>query len=717
MNSIKALWFAGLLLFAPVLQADEGMWLPSLLNQQQIDRIQQMGANLSADDIYNINTSSLKDAVISLNGGSCTGELVSSQGLFLTNHHCGYGQIQQHSTEDMNILRDGFWAADKTDELHNKGMYVSFLISVEDVSEQVLSSVTRDMSEQQRRDSINKVISRLVRTATEQTHYNANVKSFYNDNQYLLLVYETFRDVRLVGAPPHFIGKFGGDTDNWMWPRHTGDFALFRIYSAPDGSPADYSENNIPLVPRHYLPISLKGYGEGDFAMIMGYPGSTNRYLTAQGVKFTMDVVNSTRIVARNPKLEIIRGYMSTSEAATIQYATKHARSSNYYKYSIGQNRGIERLKVAERKHEVENQFAKWVNADAGRVEKYGDALGLIEEAYRHIDDDIAVNFITEAFHAGPEIFQMARHFESFQRSLEKRSKEPVSESNVSRLRERGESFFKDYHPETDQKIVAALTKVYADNVHPNYHPKFIGEINRKFKGDYDAWAAWLFNKSFLADVEKYMAFLDNPKIKTIKNDPILKATIQIYDMLSKARGDNEPQREMLDRGYRILMEGLLDMDSDNDFYPNANSTMRLTYGNISGYEPRDGVFYNYHTTLKGYIEKEIPGDREFDVWPRLKELYYASDFGPYADANGMLYTCFISNNDITGGNSGSPVINADGELIGIAFDGNWEAMSGDIVFETELQKCINVDIRFVMWVIDKFAGATHLIEEMKLVK
>jgi hypothetical protein len=700
-------------------QADEGMWLPSLLNKVNIEKMREMGARLTADDIYDINNSSLKDAVISLNGGSCTGELVSDQGLFLTNHHCGYGQIQQHSSEDNNILRDGFWAPTKADELPNSGMFVSFLVSVEDVTDKVLAGVTDDMDEATRTDSINKAIGE-VRESTEvdSTYHHISIKSFHGGNQYLLLVYETYRDVRLVGTPPHFIGKFGGDTDNWMWPRHTGDFSMFRIYTAPDGSPAEFSEDNIPLEPRHHFPVSLKGYNEGDFAMVMGYPGSTNRYLTADGVKFTMDVINQTRINLRKAKLDIIREYMATSDKATIQYASKHARSSNYYKYSIGQNRGLERLKVVDKKQQIEEDFTNWINQDEERKAKYGEALSLIAEAYDNTNDNKAISYISEAFLYGPEIFISAFRYHKLNNLLkDAKNNSKEIESTITSLKESADKFFKDYDAGTDMRIVAALAEIFANDIDETYHPAFIKTINKKYKGDYSKWAGKLFKKSIFSSQEDLYAFLDNPKQKKLAKDPVFEAANQIMSARAKASKDNKDDKTKLDRGYRLFLNGLLAMNGEESYYPNANSTMRLTYGSIDGYEPADAVYYNYYTTLDGYIEKEIPGDREFDVWPRMKELHANSEFGLYADKDGTLRTCFISNNDITGGNSGSPVINANGELIGIAFDGNWEAMSGDIAFETELQKCINVDIRYVLWVIDTFAGATHLVDEMTLVK
>jgi hypothetical protein len=704
-------------MYSLLAQADEGMWLPSLINKIDINKMHQMGAKLTADDIYNINNSSLKDAVIALNGGSCTGELVSDKGLFLTNHHCGYGQIQQHSTQEQNILRDGFWAETLADELPNEGMTVWFLLRVEDVSQRVFENINDQMDEAQRLDSINSTIAQIQNEATADTHYHAQVKPVFNQNQYLLFVYEIYEDVRLVGAPPHFIGKFGGDTDNWMWPRHTGDFSMFRIYTAPDGSPAEYSKDNIPLKPRYHIPISLKGIDEGDFAMIMGFPGSTNRYLTSDGVDYTMNIVNKTRIKVREPKLEIIRDYMASSDLATIQYASKHAPSSNYYKYSIGQNRGIENLNLVERKKKIEKDFTNWMKDDEQRIEKYGEALELIHSAYANVDDDKAMYFIAEAFLRGPEIFVMAQKLSKLASLLKSNASDEQIDQMCQSLKSQFDDFFDDYDSQTDQKIVAALSRVYVNNVDEKYYPSFIKTIKKKHKNDYSQWADRLFSKSFIHDEQKLAAFLEKPKLRKIQRDPIYIAAKNISKISHKAREQYSSDNEKLNKGYRLFMKGLLEMYPDSSFYPNANSTMRLTYGVVKGYEPRDAVEYNYYTTLSGYIEKEIPGDREFDVWPRLKELYYNKEYGNYADKNGQLITCFITNNDITGGNSGSPVINGNGELIGIAFDGNWEAMSGDIVFEHQLQRCINVDIRYVLWVIDVFAGATHLVDEMTLIQ
>jgi hypothetical protein len=711
------LLFAGTIILFSKASADEGMWLPSFLSEINIEKMHKMGSELTEEDIFNINSSSLKDAVIVLDGGSCTGELVSPEGLFLTNHHCGYNEIQNHSSEENNILENGFWARTKEEELSNPGKTVSFLIRVEDVTDTINSVITSGMDEKVRRDSIESLSSRLESAATRGTDYDAFVKDLYESNRYYLFVTESYSDIRLVAAPPQSIGKFGGDTDNWMWPRHTGDFSIFRIYTGPDGKPAGYSKDNIPLKSRHFLPISLKGYEKGDFTMVMGYPGSTKRYLTSEGVKNVMEVTNNTRINVRKKRLEIIADYMSTGEKATIQYASKYARSSNYYKYSIGQNRVLTHLNVFEKKKETENQFREWVNTDEKRKLKYGEVLKMISEAYSNNDDDIANQYFNEVFIRGIEIFQMANRFSDLKLMMKNRLGKEMINKSTDIIREQLTDYFKDYDAATDQKLVAALTEIYIDHVNPKYYPEFYKTIKGKYKGDYDQWAADIFKKSFFDEEEKVNSFLNNPNLMKLSNDPALKISGDIYNLSSSIKKDNKADLDNLDKGYKLYMEGLMEMNSGSQFYPNANSTMRLTWGKIDDYIPADAVQYDYFTTLKGYIEKEIPGDREFNVWPRMKELYFANDYGDYADRDGTLHTCFITDNDITGGNSGSPVIDNKGELIGIAFDGNWEAMSGDIAFESNLQRCINVDIRFVLWIIDKFAGATNLIDEMTILK
>ena len=680
--------------------------------------MQEMGCELSAEDIYSINNSSLKDAIVALDHGSCTAELISKDGLLLTNHHCGFGEIQSHSSVEHDYLQDGFWAMSKEEELPNPGKSVTFLVRVEDVTDKVLADVTNEMSENARGEKINAAAEAIKKEAKGDTHYEVYVRDFFNSNKFYLFVTETFRDVRLVGAPPQALGKFGGDTDNWMWPRHTNDFSMFRIYCAPDGSPADYSEENVPYHPKKFLPISLKGVEEGDFAMVFGYPGRTNRYASSFGIEYTINGTNTARIDVREKKLDIISEYMATSQKAKIQYASKHARSANYYKNAIGQNEALTKLKVVEQKRELEKEFTNWVNANQGRKEKYGEALTMIEEFYEDSEAAKARDYLAEALLRGPEIFMFAYQASPLAELL----KEPEeNKERIERVAERMQArlgdYFKDYDAATDQKITAALMEIYADKNAKAYQPDFFAEIQKKYKGDYAKYAEKMFKKSVFDDKEELTAFLENPSLKVLEKDMAFQAGKEVFGKYREILQLLAEKSEKLERGKRLFVAGLMEMQPDKKFYPDANSTMRLTYGKVLDYEPRDGVIYKYYTTTDGYLEKEIPGDYEFDVPARMKELLLDKNYGRYADEDGKLHAAFITNNDITGGNSGSPVINGKGELIGIAFDGNWEAMSGDIAFEPNLQRCINVDIRFVLWVIDVYAGANNLIEEMEIIE
>jgi hypothetical protein len=586
---------------------------------------------------------------------------------------------------------------------------------VEDVTDQVLKGVTNEMTEKERTDLITSASNRIESEAKGDTHYETYVRSFFNSNRYYLFVTETFRDVRLVGAPPQALGKFGGDTDNWMWPRHTADFSMFRVYSGPDGKPAGYSEDNIPYEPKHFLPISLKGMEEGDFAMVMGYPGSTNRYKTSYGVDYTMKVTNPVRMEVREKKLDILGDYMRTSQKARIQYASKYARSSNYYKYSIGQNKGLENLNVLSKKKALEDEFTRWVNSDSQRREKYGKALEYIADSYSESSDSRAREYMAEAMIRGPEIFMFAYRAIPIYRMLE--DEEPNMERVnmvIDRMKDGIDRYFKDYNAPTDQKVVAELLELYAENNDPKYYPDFFEDALKK---GFEKYTEKMFKKSVFDDKEELGEFLEDPSFKALKKDMAFQAARDIFEKYREIGDMAGEKDEQLSKGRRLFVAGLMEMQSDKNFYPDANSTMRLTYGRVLDYEPRDGVIYKHYTTTDGYLEKEIPGDDEFDVPERMKTLVLAEDFGRYAADDGKLHTCFITNNDITGGNSGSPVMNNRGELTGIAFDGNWEAMSGDIAFEPDLQRCINVDIRFVLWIIDKYAGATHLIDEMEVVE
>jgi hypothetical protein len=705
-----------LVILSGTVKADEGMWLPALIEKLNISQMKQMGCSISADEIYSINHSSLKDAVVALDHGSCTAELISAEGLLLTNHHCGFDEIQEHSTVDHNYLQNGFWAKTKEEELPNPSKSASFLIRFEDVTSKILPELNNTMTEDERSAKVREISAKIEKEATTDTQYDGRVQSLYNDNKYYLFVYETFRDIRLVGAPPQAMGKFGGETDNWMWPRHTADFSMFRIYCGKDGKPASYSKDNVPYQPKYHLPISLKGYKMDDFAMVMGYPGRTNRYKTSFGINYMMTVTNPIRIKVRSEKLRIMKEFMRTSPKARLMYAAKYASSSNYYKYSIGQNKGLQDLNVIEKKQQLEAKFTQWVNADPQRKTNYGEGLQLVAESYKNIDDEIASEYMVEAMIRGPEMFTFAYRTRSLYDALKAGiSKEKTS--NAAEIVQDGlNEFFRDYDSETDQKIAASLFRIYQENVAPQYQPPFFRVVKSKYGNDFNKYTKELYAKSVFGSEEKLNKFFNNPKAKVLEKDPLFQVALEIFRMMNVIGDETSKTTASLTKGNREFVGGLMEMESDKTLYPDANSTMRLTYGTVGDYIPRDGVKYNYFTTLRGYIEKEIPGDEEFSVPAKLKELYVAKDFGRYADKDGSLHTCFMTNNDITGGNSGSPVINGKGELIGIAFDGNWEAMSGDVAFENDIQKCINVDIRFVLWTIDKMAGAKNLIDEMTII-
>ena len=709
-----------LLVFVVVLtiktKADEGMWLPSLIAKLNIQKMNSLGCKLTADQIYSINHSSLKDAVVALDHGSCTAEIISAEGLLLTNHHCGFGEIQAHSSVEHDYLRDGFWATKHEDELSNPGKTVTFLISMEDVTDKVLKNVTDEMDNKTRSAKVREAAAKIEKEAKGDTGYETRVRSLFESNKYYLFISQTFKDVRLVGTPPQSIGKFGGETDNWMWPRHTGDFSMFRVYCAPDGKPAEYSPQNVPYHPKYFLPISLEGLNKNDFAMVMGYPGTTTRYRTSTEVKYMMDVVNDVRITVRAAKLDIIKDYMATSQKARIQYASKFARSSNYYKYSIGQNKGLAALNVIGKKESIEKDFLKWASETPQRKALYGSVLDSINSAYASVDEKIALEYAREALLRGAEIFAFAAKASSLDEALKGDDKAKITAAS-DELRGSLAEYFKDYDASTDQKIVGTLLKLYSQKVNAKYIPGFFSEIKTRYKGDFNAYARKLFAKTIFADQSKLESFLNRPSAKTLNRDMAYVAMRSMFETMSTISHELSKTTSKLETARRLFVAGLNEMNKDKSVYPDANSTMRLTFGTVDGYVPHDATYYNYFTTLKGYVEKGIPGDVDFDFPQRLVDLYYAKDYGPYADKDGTLHTCFTTNNDITGGNSGSPVMNGNGELVGIAFDGNWEAMSGDVAYEPELQKCICVDIRFVLWIIDKYAGAGKLIDEMKLIR
>ncbi|MBI5218961.1 MAG: S46 family peptidase [Bacteroidia bacterium] len=706
-------------------KADEGMWLLSLIGKNY-EKMKAMGLRLTPDDIYNINKACLKDAIVGLSnvtylqqgqGFFCTGEIISDQALVLTNHHCSYDVIQKHSAIEHDYLKNGFWAATKDQELTNEDLTASILVRMEDVTARILGELKPEMTESDRNSKINKIKKEIENEAKKGTGYDAFVKPMFDGNQFFLFVYETFTDVRIVGAPPSSIGKFGGDTDNWMWPRHTGDFSVMRIYMSKEGKPAKYSKDNVPYKPRHYLPVSIKGVKKDDYTMILGFPGSTQRFMPSWGVEETVERSNPIRIKVRTAKLDILRKDMASDDKIRIKYASKYAQSSNYWKYSIGQNKGLKRLGVFEQKKTLEEKFEKWMNASESRKETYGEVFDLIEKAYNtKKQNSIAFDYMMESMFQGAEISLFPFQLNVLAGSLKNTpDKKDIITGLVEDLKKVSAEYFKDYNTETDKKVFATMLKIYYKDVPKEFHFSAIQEIEKKYKGDIDKFTDKLFEKSFFTDEKKFNEFLADPSYKAIEKDPAYKFTQSLIDKFIEVQRKANSSTE-LNKGMRLFVAGLMEMEKDKTFYPNANATLRITYGKVSDYFPTDAVYYNYFTTLKGVIEKEDPKVDEFIVPAKLKELYEKKDYGRYADRDGAIHVCFTSNNDITGGNSGSPVINGDGELVGTAFDGNWEAMSGDIKFETDLQKTIVCDIRYVLFIMDKFAGAKNLIDEMKIV-
>lgn len=707
---------AALLWLVPVSKADEGMWLPFMIDDQLHLRMQEMGLKLSPEQIFSFNQSSIKDAIVSF-GGFCTGEIISDQGLVLTNHHCGYGRIQAHSTPENDYLTHGFWAMSLEEELPNPGLFVSFLVNVVDVTERINSELNESMTVGERNNVIRRLSNQIVYEATQGTHYQANVRPMFADNEFYLFVYERFTDVRMVGVPPSSIGKYGGDTDNWMWPRHTGDFMLFRVYTAPDGTPADYAPENVPLRPRHHLPVSIRGVQEGDFAMVLGYPGRTERYLTSMGIEFKLAHEFPIRIDIRRQKLDIIEQAMAASDQVRIQYASKQSGISNYWKNFIGMSTALQRHNVAQTKRERENDFAAWVQSDAQRVEQYGNVLEMFANAYRGFESIHSHNFIySEAIITGPDVFRIAMGYRTLERLLrENASAEQINEE-VGKLKDAVERSYRNYNQQVDRDLWAAMLRVYATEVPTHLQPAIFQEIERRFRGDFNRFADEVYRRSIFANAAALEAFLARPNLRTLQNDWVFRVGNAIFEKHQQLQAQITPYEEMLATANRLFIRGLREMKPDELFYPDANSTMRFTYGSVGGYWPADAVFYKHITTIEGVFEKENPDHHEFVVPKKLTELFQQRNFGEYGSDNTLVVN-FISNNDITGGNSGSPVIDGEGNLIGLAFDGNWEAMSGDILFEHQMQRCINVDARYILFVIEKYAGARHLIDEMTIVR
>lgn len=721
MKTFKTLMLALLCAITLPTHADEGMWLLQMMQEQHlIDRLKAQGLLLETEDIYSPNSVSLKDAV-GIFGRGCTGEIISPDGLILTNHHCGYDAIQQHSSVEHDYLRDGFWAKSRQEELPTPGLTFRFVERIVDVTDKVNADIKAGKVKEEITFTTN-YLNALAHAEMVQSDLrgkpgiSAQALPFYAGNKYYVIFLKTYSDVRMVAAPPSSIGKFGGETDNWMWPRHTCDFSVFRIYADANGEPAAYSPNNVPLKAKKHLAISLKGIEEGDYAMIMGFPGSTNRYLTQSEVKQRMTASNEPRIRIRGARQGVLKTEMYANDKIRIQYASKYASSSNYWKNSIGMNKAIIDNKVLETKAEQEARFAQYAKETGN--DAYAKVVGQIDALIEKANPIVyQYNCFNEILRNGIEFSIPSNNLDSLRAALVSKDKEGIQKYSEKLRIAFGHIHNKDYDHEVDRKVAKVLLPLYAEMVEADQLPAFYATIQGRFKGNYDAYVDELYDNSIYASEDNLNKFLKKPTVKAIDND-LMKAFIEAkYEIGNKLIKAYNEAHQGIDLLHKTYVRGLCDMYAPEPKAPDANFTLRLTYGNVKPYDPKDGVSYKYYTTLKGVMEKEDPTNPEFVVPGKLKELYEAKDYGQYALANGELPTCFLTTNDITGGNSGSPVINGNGELIGCAFDGNWESLSGDINFDHNLQRCIAVDIRYVLFIIDKFGGCKHLIDEMTINK
>lgn len=689
------------------LHADEGMWLLKELNRQSAERMKELGFTFPIDSLYSEENPSLKDAVV-IFGGGCTGVAVSRQGLIFTNHHCGYDAIQKHSSVEHDYLKEGFVSQSNQEELYTEGLAVSFLQKTEDVTERVTMGINESTSEYDRYAIIDSLSEAILAPYKNSEFLNARIVPFYTGNKYYLIVYEVFRDVRMVFAPPSSIGKFGGDTDNWQWPRHTGDFAVFRVYANKENKAAYYSPDNVPYKPKYSVPISVKGYKDNGYAMTIGYPGSTERYLSSWGITQMMESENIPRIQVRTVKQDIWREAMNADDAVRIKYAVKFSRSSNYWKNAMGMNQALKKLNVVEGKRALESRLNSWINSNEANRARYGGLLDNLRDAYENSSGSVAVGtYFAETFSNGIEIVRFANII----RASGITDKTDLSNYAKSRLAD----LYKDYEPELDRKVMPALLRLYAEKVPAAFLPDIYETINKKFKGDYEKYADWVFEKSKFTDINNLTAMIAKSSDKDIEKDPVMELANSISAIRMKLVENLGPYYPAIDAGARKYMAALIEMEPDKTFYPDANFTQRLSYGSVKGYKPSDAVEYDYYTTTQGVLEKENPSSPEFTVQDYILDNLRAGQWGRYADEDGTMHVGFLSTNDITGGNSGSPVFNGKAELIGLAFDGNWEALSGDIVFEPELQRTISVDIRYVLYTIDKIMNCPRIIEELEL--
>ncbi|MDE6139437.1 MAG: S46 family peptidase [Alistipes sp.] len=684
--------------------ADEGMWLLPYIKKMNIKDMRAKGCKLSAEDIYSADKASLKDAIV-IFGGGCTGEIVSPDGLLFTNHHCGYSFIQKLSSVDHDYLADGFWAENREGELPAPGLAVRFVRHIIDVTPEIVGNIPSIVGEQEYSTIADENKKAVIESLEEKyPGMEVIIPGFFGNNQFFAFVYEVYTDVRLVGTPPSSIGKFGGDIDNWMWPRHTGDFSIFRVYAGKDNRPADYSKDNVPYKAEKWLDISLKGIEEGDFAMIMGFPGSTQRYMTSYEIDNMLEVSNPQRIFIRGERQKILRSFMDRDQAIRIQYASKYASSSNYWKNSIGMSRGIEKLGVKAQKQRGEEIFSAWAAENTLPEERYVEALPLIEAYCAETREPSGkLQYVSEALFGAIESITAASYAGQLSQV-----------EMTDRYREILANFYKDYNADVDRAVAKRMLTIFRENV--DELPSFYAEIiDAEFGGDIDAYVDYVYDNSRVTSLDKALELIGEGDA-VVEQDPAYKMFVSAYNLYDDLRGRTMPLRDKYSEGHRLYIAGLMKMQPERAWASDANFTIRMTYGQVLPYNPADGITYKHYTTLDGVIAKEDPEHPvEFTVPARLKELYAVRDYGRYADRNGKLPVGFLANCDITGGNSGSPVLNAKGQLIGLAFDGNWEAMSGDVAFEPELQRTISVDIRYVLFIIDKFAGASWLLDELTI--
>ena len=687
-------------------KADEGMWLLKDLSKESAARMKELGFKFPISDLYNENNPSLKDAVV-IFGRGCTGVTVSDKGLIFTNHHCGYGDIQKLSSVEHDYLKNGFVSHSNAEELPAEGLTVSYLSKTEDITDILLKNVSENDSEKERRTKIDSLANDYLKSFDGNEFQSARIVPFYSHNKYYLVVYDVFKDVRLTFTPPSSVGKFGGETDNWMWPRHTGDFSVFRVYADKDNKPANYSEDNVPYTPKYHVPVSIKGYKADDYTMTIGYPGSTQRYIPSWGITEMVESKHKPRIEVRGQKQAIWKDAMYANDTVRIKYSNKYAGSSNYWKNAIGMNAAIKKLNVVESKEQLEGQFASWVSQDKSRTSLYNNTLSSMKDGYLNLQQtDKVLTYFTEVFLSGTELTSLGNMYVAA---------EKADDQMLPMVMSRLNSFYKDYEPSLDKKVTISLLKLYADSVSSEFYPSIYERIKDEFSNDYELYVNWVFDNSKLITPTTDQALISELDSSVINDDPLIEFSNSVMTVYANLRKLAAEDSEKIAQGTREYMAGLMEMNANKALSPDANFTQRMSYGTVKSYSPADAIDYSYYTTVKGVLEKVDPLNPEFALQPYIIKDLESNDFGQYKDKNGTMQVNFLSTNDITGGNSGSPVFNGDAELIGLAFDGNWEALSGDIVFNSEVQRCINVDIRYVLYMIDKVGKCDRLIQELTI--